>query len=333
MNEKTSAYDIIGIGSPIMDTLVQVSEEWLETIPGEKGGMEMVSSEEMAGLLSEAGSEMTQAAGGSAGNTIFTLARLGVKTSFLGKIGTDEEGNFYRDAFEKIGGDASRFKVSPTPNARCLSLITPDSQRTMRTFLGASAELSPDEISADDFRGVRHAHIEGYLLFNPDLIRKVLASAREAGCTISLDMASFEVVHASRSILTGLLRDYVDILFANEDEAAAYFQEKRPYEAMARDFSGLCRIAAVKMGKDGAWIASGDELHRIDPVLVDRPVDTTGAGDLWAAGFLYGWLNGQPLDVCGRFGSILGAEVVQVVGAAIPEERWGAITEMLSPST
>jgi sugar/nucleoside kinase (ribokinase family) len=333
MASKTYQYDIMGLGSPIMDTLVQVSEEFIQSIAGEKGGMEMVTAEEMADLLRQAGSEPTQAAGGSAGNTVFTLAQLGARTTFLGKIGSDPNGELYRKTFEELGGDASRFKVSETANACCLSLITPDSQRTMRTFLGASAELTPEEISVSDFEGVRHVHVEGYLLFNPDLIRRVLECARDAGCTVSLDMASFEVVNASRPILTELLRDYVDILFANEDEASAYFQEERPYEEMAGELASLCRIAAVKMGKEGAWIASEGQLHRIDPVVIDAPTDTTGAGDLWASGFLHGWLKGQPLDVCGQYGSVLGAEVVQVVGASIPEDRWPTITEKLNAET
>lgn len=319
------SHDIIGVGSPIVDTLIQVEEAFVQSIPGAKGGMEMVTEEEMADLIRQAGGDLTQAPGGSAGNTIFALARLGRKTALLGTIGQDPNGELYRKAFEDMGGDSGRFKTSETANGCCLSLITPDSERTMRTFLGASAELSPDLISAADFAGVRHAHLEGYLFFNPDLIQKILQSAKAAGCSISLDLASFEVVNATRGVLPGLLKEYVDVLFANEDEARAYFEDDRPYEEMAKALSELTEVAAVKLGKDGALIASGGSCERIAPHIVDQPVDTTGAGDLWASGFLHGWLDGLSLAECGRRGSILGAEVVQVIGAAIPPARWPEI--------
>jgi sugar/nucleoside kinase (ribokinase family) len=325
----TAAFDLIGVGSPIIDTLIPIEEAFLEKVGGAKGGMELIDAARALEILALVSDPVTDAPGGSAGNTTIGVARLGLKTTFLGKLGNDPMGGVYRTAFGEAGGDGSRFKTGRVPNARCLSLVTPDSQRTMRTDLGAAMGLAPDEITADDFKGCRHAHIEGYLLFNRALLMKVLESAKAAGCTISLDLASFEVVRAAADILPSILKDYVTIVFANEDEAGAFTGMGSDYEGMARHLAGLCRIAVVKMGKEGSLIASGGNVLRVKPVWVEKAVDTTGAGDLWAAGFLYGWLKGHELDACGRYGSVLGAEVVQVMGASIPPARWSEIHRQL----
>ncbi|MGE9292748.1 MAG: adenosine kinase [Puniceicoccales bacterium] len=326
MDIKT--FELIGVGSPIVDVLAQVPEAFVASIPGDKGGMELVDATTMGELMAQVDSPMTEAPGGSSGNTAVAVAHLGLPTTFLGKIGNDSGGEFYRDRFMELGGDGSRFKVGEVPNGRCLSLVTPDSERTMRTDLGAAMTLDPDEISADDFKGCRHAHIEGYILFNRDLMFKVLNSAKAAGCTVSLDLASFEVVGATKDILPDILEEYVDLVFANEGEAEAFFGGK-DYEGMVAKLAKLCDVAVVKLGKAGSLVQQGEDLEKISPITVKNPIDTTGAGDLWAAGFLYGWLRGRPLDVCGRYGSILGAEIVQVMGAAIPHDRWLKIKEHL----
>ncbi len=320
--KKEMKLDIIGVGSPIVDMLVQVEDEVIEIIGGQKGGMELVDVAIMEKLMSHVGSNYNQAPGGSAANTIFAITRLGSSSSFLGKLGSDMYGEFYRDAFNKIGCDGTRFKYcASNPTARCLSLITSDSERTMRTSLGAAAGLLPDEISEDDFHGSRHVHIEGYLLFNRELLVKILQSAKSRECTISLDLGSFEVVKAAEDILPGLLESYVDIIFANEDEAEAYTGTADP-EAALEILSRVCEIAVVKLGKDGALLKRGDEVHHVPAIKVDNAVDTTGAGDYWAAGFLFGYFRGYPLDVSAEIGVILGAEVVQHVGAGLPEESW-----------
>ncbi len=322
-------YKIIGVGSPIVDSLARVSEEFLKGIEGAKGGMELVDTETMGQLLAKLEAEVVEAAGGSAGNTIFTLARLGLHATFLGKIGNDAGAEFYKSRFTELGGDPSRFKDGDVPNGRCLSLVTPDSERTMRTDLGAAMTLSPQEISADDFRDCEHAHLEGYLLFNRALMKKVLDSAKEAGCTISIDLASFEVVNATKDILPGILANYVDILFANEEEANAFTGKGTDFEGMARELGLYCDTAVVKVGKDGSYICRNGKVTAVEPVHVDNVVDTTGAGDLWAAGFLYGRLTNREVRDCGRFGSLLGAEVVQVMGAAIPDDRWKMVERVL----
>lgn len=327
-----AAFDLIGVGSPMIDTLISIEDSFLDKVGGAKGGMEMISAQRAIEILQQTEGPLTDAAGGSAGNTTVGVSRLGLKTTFLGKLGNDMMADVYRTAFTGAGGDGSRFKTGPVPNGRCLSFITPDAQRTMRTDLGAAMTLSPDEVSVADFQGCRHAHIEGYLLFNRALLMKVLDSAKAAGCTISLDLASFEVVRASADILPSILKDYVTIVFANEDEADAFTGLGHDYEGMVRHLAGLCRVAVVKMGKNGSLIAEGGTVTQVKPVWVEKALDTTGAGDLWAAGFLYGWLKGHELEACGRYGSVLGAEVVQVVGAEIPAIRWSDIRKEVGAS-
>jgi len=320
---SSPTFDLIGIGNPIMDVLAHVNDDFLRAhVAGDKGGMVLVDDQDMATLIAKLDVQFAVTPGGSAANAVLGAAKLGLKTTFLGKIGADQTAADYRANFVAAGGDGSRFKHASLPNGRCLSMVTPDGQRTMRTNLAAAMTLSPDEISPADFAGARHAHIEGYLLFNPALAQKVADSARAAGCTLSLELSSFEVVNVARDWILAQLQQGIDIVFANEDEAKALFQHDASYESFARELAGFGGIAAVKIGKDGAWVARGSELHRIAPVKVERVTDTTGAGDAWAGGFLYGHLRGKSLPASGTLGSHLGAECVQHLGASIPEMHW-----------
>ena len=317
------AFDLIGVGNPIMDLLAHVPEAFLAAhVAGDKGGMVLVDDDDIARLLQKTGTQIAVTPGGSAANAVISAARLGLRTTFLGKIGSDITAEHYRENFVAGGGDGSRFKRATLPNGRCLSLVTPDGQRTMRTHLGAAMTLHPDEVTAADFDGCRHAHIEGYLMFNPALAEKVVRTARAAGCTLSIDLASFEVVAAARDWILRQLHEGVQIVFANEDEARTLFQRADAYENFARELAAFGGIAAVKIGKDGAWVAHGRDLHRIAPVAVPRVVDSTGAGDAWAAGFLYGYLHGVPPPAAGALASALGAECVQHLGPSIPEIHW-----------
>lgn len=319
------ANTVIGAGSPIVDLLVHVKDEFLAGLEGDKGGMELVDAEAMAKILAAIDDEPVMAPGGSAANTLCALGRLGAPVAFLGTLGDDADGAFYQAAFEKLGGDSARFrKTMAAQTARCLSMITPDYERTMRTDLGAAALLDPDGISAKDFDGCGHLHAEGYLLFNRALAEAVLKSAKEAGCTVSLDLGAFEVVRASQDILERLLRDYVDCVFANEDEAEA-FCGHTDYEKAADQLAELCDTAAVKLGADGAILRRNGESVRVGANRVAQVVDTTGAGDCWAAGFLYGHLQGWPLEQCGELGALLGAGAVQTIGASPDEDAWKAI--------
>ena len=325
-----STFDLLGIGSPIMDLTAHVPEAFLDQVRGDKGGMVLVDAPEMEAIVAKLPSPPSLENGGSAANVTRAAARLGLRTAFLGKLGSDATAADYRAQAAAVGIDLSRYKSAPgLPNARCLALITPDAARTMRTDLGAAITLSPDEITPADFAGVRHAHIEGYLVFNPALADAALAGARASGATVSLDFASFEVIHATRDWLFAQLRaGGIHHVFANEDEIRALYPDAGgDYAALARRLASESPgiVAIVKVGKDGAWIARGEELHRVEPVRVPRVVDTNGAGDSFAGGFLYAFLQGWPLERCGALGARLGAECVGHFGPAIHATRWPAI--------
>ncbi len=324
-SSPSASFDLIGVGSPIMDLFARVPDAFLRNVAGDKGGMVLVDHDEMQRIIGLLDGEPAYSTGGSAANATYNAARLGLRSTFLGKLGHDALAKIYRDSFVAAGVDGSRFKQHASrANARCLALVTPDAQRTLRTDLGAAMTLTPAEVSAADFQGCRHAHIEGYLVFNRDLAEAVLTAARAAGCTTSLDLSSFEVVNASRDWLFRQFKQGIDIVFANEDEIRALFPDDKTasYEALARRLAGHGVLAAVKVGKDGAWLAHGQELHRIAPVPVANVVDTNGAGDSWAAGFLYGHLSNWPLPASGALASLIGSETVMHMGPIIPDTHW-----------
>ncbi len=318
---------ILGLGSPILDLLVNIDDSFIDSIDGDKGGMALVSSDEISSLVKKSGQEPQIVPGGSAANTIFGLSELGAQTAILGCVGNDENGKFYTDAYKEIGGDADLFKVtkSDASTAQCLSLITPDSERTMRTDLGAATDMGVDDITAESLKGISHIHIEGYALFAPGLVPHILELAKCANITTSLDLASFEVVNAMKDSLKTLLND-VTIVFANEDEANAFCGDDKSVEEQAGILSEYCSTVVIKLGKKGSFIKNGDEEVAICANTV-QAVDTTGAGDLWQAGFLFGFLNGKSIQEAGDFGSILGAAVVEIIGAKISDTKWKEIKQ------
>ncbi len=312
---------MIGFGSALVDQLAFVPEAFVEAIHGDKGGMELVDTAEMAELTAALPSPPSRVPGGSAANTMVAAAHLGMQTRLLTKVGADADGAYYRDAVAQAGVETTAFKVHPsTPTGTCLSLVTPDSQRTMRTLLGAAATITRDDIEPSDFAGCTHLHVEGYMLFDRRLTLHVLHLAKTAGCTISLDLASPELVRAQRTILPAILREYVDMVFANEDEAAAFAGTEDEPEALRR-LAAFADLAVVKLGARGALIQRDEERVAVDAKRVEA-VDTTGAGDTWAAGFLYGLLTDGDLSRAGRIGATLAAAVVQQVGATVPADVW-----------
>ncbi len=324
MENSPYIYDLVGVGAPIMDIVAAVPESFLAEVPGEKGGMVMVDADTIAGLVARLPEPPALTPGGSAANTTFNATRLGLRTAFVGKLGGDEMARLYEARFDRAGVSTTRFKRSDLANARSLILTTPDAQRTMRTCLGAVMSLSPDEIRPEDFQGCRHAHVEGYVIFNPALANAILSSARAAGCTISLDLASFEVVRSARPWLLEQLEQGLDLVFANEDEIRALFSDapNADYGELAQRLARHGGIAAVKLGKDGAWVARGDEIYLTPPHRISDAIDSNGAGDAWAAGFLAAHLRDHPLSVCGHVAAILGAETVRHMGPIIPDRYW-----------
>jgi len=316
--------DCLGAGSPIVDTLARVDDAFLAKVDAPKGGMILVDAARMEAVLSQLSGPLAEAPGGSAGNTIVAMAHLGSNAGLLGKIGSDATGAFYVESLKKSGATDSRIKHGVGPSARCLSMVTPDGERSMFTCLAAASTLSPAELTLADVKNCRLVHIEGFLFFNRALIDRLLALSAEAGVDVSLDLGSFTVVNAVKDDLPGILKKSVKIVLANEDEARALLGDLSEEET-ARRLGDLCPLAVLKLGKRGSIIVQNGNLTRVAPLLVKNVVDTTGAGDTWAAGFLHAWLSGDSMDKCGECGSSLGEEVVQVLGAALPDAKWAQI--------
>ncbi len=318
----SSAPELIGVGSPLVDLVATIDHEFLAAhVPGAKGGMELVSADDIHAILTRGKLKPTRAAGGAASNTTVGASNLGIRTAFIGSCGNDDFGTYYRSALHEQGCDARLVTHETLPTGRVLSLVTPDAERTMRTCLGAAAALPPEHFSAETFAGTRVVMLEGYTLFNHDLTRAIARAAKAAGAKLALDLASFEVVNFNRAVLQELLDGQVDLVFANEDEAKAWADGGSPETALL-DLAKRVPIAVVKLGKDGALIAHQDRQHRVHAELVENAIDTTGAGDCWAAGFLSGWLRGLPLHDCGVLGAKCGAAVVQVMGGQVPRAQW-----------
>ncbi len=318
-----TSHPLLGFGSALVDLLVHVDDGFLRSaIPGLKGGTELVQNHELGAILAQLPAAPSQVPGGAAANTLVGYARLGGCAAMLAKIGNDPAGEFYQQALTRNGVSTALFKREPDlATGRCLSLITPDSERTMRTCMGAAATLGPEELAPADFSGHGSVYIEGYALFNRQLMLRALALARDANLKICLDLAAPEVVRSARDLLPDLLREYVDAVFANEQEAAMFAGVDDPLAGLSA-LSALCPLAVVKVGRSGAWLQERGSAPLHVGARCVRAVDTTGAGDLWASGFLYGWLNGWPLRPAAELGAMVAAEVVQVTGAAMPDETW-----------
>jgi sugar/nucleoside kinase (ribokinase family) len=258
---------------------------------------------------------------------MYGLGIMGIHSSFIGKVGRDEFGNFYEKDMVDAGLAPVLIRSPKSPTGTAVGLVTPDSERTFATHLGAATELTADELDPLFFRGYDILYVEGYLIFNFPLIEQACKIAKENNMTVALDLSSFNVVSDMLPQFREIVEKYVDILFANEDEARS-FTSLEPREALD-EIASICEIAVVKTGPDGSWIKRGEEVVKVEALKV-TPVDTTGAGDLYAAGFLYGYSHGFSLDKCGIFGSILAGKVIEVIGARMPKEKWTEARELIS---
>jgi sugar/nucleoside kinase (ribokinase family) len=318
---------IVGVGSALIDILAREDDAFLDKTGAVKGGMTYVEKQVIDYTVSMATLTPSVVPGGSACNTMVGIGRLGGNACFVGKCGNGPMGALFRTDLKRQNVTPRLFD-SDAPTGRVLSIITPDAQRSMFTFLGASAETRPDEIGPHCFESASIVHIEGYLLFNRDLMHAVLKAARAVGAAVCLDLASFNVVAEAADILPGLVAEHVDILIANEDEALAY-TGIRDEECAIRAMAEHVELAVLKLGSRGSLIAHNGDILEVPARGDGGAVDTTGAGDLWAAGFLYGLVNNWPLEACGELGSLCGYEVCQIMGAHIPDERWTEIQKRL----
>jgi sugar/nucleoside kinase (ribokinase family) len=315
-----SKKSIIGIGNALMDIVVKLPDDRIlleNNLP--KGSMILVDAETSENInLQTVGLNKTLVPGGSVANTVHGLASFGVRTAFIGKVGNDELGKQYANGLSEIGASPQLF-TSSTPTGVAMALVTPDSERTFATYLGAAIEMPSEDITMDLFRSFDIAYVEGYLVQNHALIRKVVEMARKAGLIIAIDLASYNVVEENIDFLKEIIKDHIDIIFANEDEVKA-FTGMEPEEAIL-SLMDICDIAVVKLGKQGSIIYNGTDLIRIG-IAGTTCVDTTGAGDLYAAGFLYGLSCNFDLETCGRIAAITAGHVIKGYGARMDLARW-----------
>jgi sugar/nucleoside kinase (ribokinase family) len=267
--------------------------------------------------------ERVFASGGSAANTIHGLAMLGAETGFIGSIGKDEMGDYFENDMKHVGIKtflSRRNSVTGT----AVALVSPDSQRTFATYLGAAVELEAADLEPEYFTGFDILYLEGYLIINKSLVEKVCKIAKEMKMKIAIDLSSYNVVESNLAAFKEIIEKYVDIVFANEEEARS-FTGMGPGDAL-NTISQVCEVAVIKVGSEGSWVKRGEEIIKIGTVQVDL-TDTTGAGDLYASGFLYGYANGLNLGKCGLLGSLLAGKVIEIIGARMHESRFDEIKQ------
>ena len=319
---------VLGMGNALVDIVTELPDySLLENLGLRKGSMQLVEKELSSHILGKIlPLKKTEISGGSAANTICGLAALGIETAFIGKVGKDRLGEIFENDLIH-NGIRPLLQYSSNETGHALALVTPDSERTFATHLGAAVELEPGDLTSGMFEGYTHFYIEGYLVQHHELIRRAVELAQENEMDVILDLASFNVVEDNLDFLHFLVKEYANVVFANAEEARVFSNGKNPEDALA-ELAKDCWIAVVKMGKYGSLIQNGEQIYRISATKANC-IDTTGAGDLYAAGFLYGMLNNLALPVCGEIGSILAGKVIELIGARIPDENWPKIKELV----
>lgn len=320
MNNITRLPKVLGVGNALVDVIsVLKDDSVLEQFGLPRGSMTLVDSELSEKIYDTTYTEKSElATGGSVANTMRSFASMGGNGGYLGKIGNDELGHLFRQDFERKG-ITTHLYYSTNGTGRVMGLVSPDSERTMATFLGAAAELKPEEFTSEIIEGYDYLYMEGYLVFNHELIKTGVELAKSKGLKIAIDLASFNVVEANLKFLKDLVKNYVDIVFANEEEAKS-FTGKEPEEAL-HEIAEMCEIAVVKIGKEGSMIKHKNEVIKIGTIKANA-LDTTGAGDNYAAGFFYGLTKGYKLDICGKIAALVSGKAVEVMGANLPDNQW-----------
>lgn len=328
---KSSKPRIHGIGNPLMDIIVEVSEDDLDALGIHKGTMHLIDIEQRSRLLTYlGGKERTYSCGGSCPNTIIALASLGLDTTLAGMVGNDEFGEIYRKNLESLGV-ASELGSCDTPTGSSIILLTPDSERTMNTYLGANRAYRADLVSPRSLQLADVFHFTGYMWDTPnqkDAVLLALDLSRSYGTLVSFDVADPFAVARNRDAFLGIIANRADIVFANSEEARILFNNYDAFEC-CRSMGKLCRIAVVKNGKQGSFVSIDKEIVRIPVKGPSTPVDTTGAGDVYAAGFLYGIATGLDANAAGAIASYLAGEIIQQRGAQFSKEQADKLKERI----
>lgn len=317
----TSTKKILGLGNALVDVIIKLEDDrQLQELDLPKGSMQLVDYER-AQQISVYFKQVpnTLVSGGSVANTMNGIANLGGHVSFVGCVGNDKHGEFFKTDMLENGIKPQLF-TGTAGTGTAITLMSPDGERTFATYLGSAVELSANHLSPAVFEGYDYFHIEGYLVQNYDLIRTGIQLAKQAGCRISLDLASYNVVEENIPFLTDMLEHYVDILFANEEEAKA-FCGKSAEEALSY-FAKHADYVVVKLGEKGSLVQHRQQTEHIETSNVIKVIDTNGAGDAYAAGFLYGLMSDMDLKSCGKLGTRLACETVQVIGAKLSKNEW-----------
>jgi sugar/nucleoside kinase (ribokinase family) len=316
--DATPTLDVVGLGNALVDVLSHEDDRFLAEHDLVKGAMALVDADQAARLYAAMGPG-TEISGGSAANTMVGIASFGGRAAFIGRVADDQLGAVFAHDIRAAG---VRFENAPAgdgaPTGRCLILVTPDAERTLNTFLGAAAEFGPEDVDPGLLQAAQVTYLEGYLWDQPrakEAFRHAARLAHEAGRRVALTLSDGFCVDRHRADFLALVEDEVDILFANEQEICSLYEVDSFDDALQR-VNHHCEIAALTRSAKGSIVLSGDEVHVIDAVAVPTGVvDTTGAGDLYAAGFLYGFTHGYDLGTSGRLGALAAAEVIGHLGA------------------
>ncbi|MED5358326.1 MAG: adenosine kinase [Pseudomonadota bacterium] len=312
-----SEYDLVGIGNAMVDVLATVDDAFLEEQTLDKGAMTLVDIDRASEIYAKM-PPAQEVSGGSCGNTMAGFASLGGRGVFIGKVRDDQLGDVFRRDMQSIGVDFFTPATTEGPQTgSCLVLITPDAQRTMCTNLGAASNLTPKDIDKDIIQAAKVVYMEGYLFDPPDAQDAFVEAAdlaHDAGQKVSITLSDPFCVDRHRHAFQMLVADHTDILFGNEEEIKSLYQVD-DFDAALQQVRGHCEIACLTRSSKGSVILSGDEVHIIDPMPLDPVVDTTGAGDQFAAGFLYGYTQGMDLRKCGEIATLTATEVISHVGA------------------
>jgi sugar/nucleoside kinase (ribokinase family) len=319
---------VLGIGNALVDVIYFMEHDGLLSTFGlPKGSMQLVDADQAERVESAAVSfKKHRTSGGSAANTLHGLAKLGMETAFIGTVGRDDLGEF----FSKDLQDA---RINPllspgtTATGRAISLVSPGGERTFATYLGAALEITSDQVRNSFSRDYGHLHLEGYLVTDQDLVETALELALRSGMSVSLDLASYNVVEAHLAFVKKIIGEYRPLVFANEEEARVFTGQPDPRKAL-QVLSSVCHTAVVKIGSKGSLIYHQGQFFSTGAIPV-QCIDTTGAGDLYAAGYLYGYLQGLSPEQCGKIGSVLAGKVIEEPGAKIRAAEWDKIRDTL----
>lgn len=322
---------ILGIGNALVDVMTLLEGDFiLQEFSLPRGSMQLVDKEKSEGIKSATSYYPRKlSSGGSAANTIHGLAMLGADTGFIGSIGRDDTGDFFENDMKKAGVNTLLIRRNSITGT-AVALISNDTERTFATHLGAAIELAASDLKPMLFEGYDILYLEGYLINDFQVVETACRYARGNGMQIALDLASYNVVEAHLDSFMNIVEGFVDILFANEQEARA-FTQLEPEKALPV-MSQLCDIVILKTGAEGSWIKRGDETIKISAFPV-KCVDTTGAGDLYASGFLYGLSKGFSLEVCGTMGSLMAGKVIEIVGARMDTDKFSEIKKDIAVLT